>query len=434
MSEQPLDLRRSLQILRRHLTAIGIVAAVGLLAGAGYTAAFNLPMHASEALVVLPASMNNTAAQVVIANSTPVLSGALPSVHPAVSLQTMQSRVQVTSVGSDVLSVSAKSGTDAQAESMANAVADSYIAYVGAADAPLGQVPAQILTAATNATATQLPVRMLAAAIIGTLAGLGVGAVGALAIGRGSQRLRDRDEIADAIGVPVLASIPVTRPTGQAGWTKLLEKYEPGVAETYRLRNALNDLGLAGVTSAAGRPGRSSLTVLTLASDPSAFALGPQLAVFAASLGIPTALVLGPQEDSTTAAALRDAAVALSSPGSSPGSSSRRSGQLRIVTGHDDLDQPPDTVLNVVVTVVDDRTPRPASPMRTSATLLGVSAGATTPGQLARVAASAAANGRRITGILVANPDPADPTTGRLPRLARPTQGRMPTRLTGTLR
>jgi hypothetical protein len=37
-----------------------------------------------------------------------------------------------------------------------------------------------------------------------------------------------------------------------------------------------------------------------------------------------------------------------------------------------------------------------------------------------------------VAGILVANPDPADPTTGRLPQLARPTGMYMPTRLAGT--
>ena len=58
--------------------------------------------------------------------------------------------------------------------------------------------------------------------------------------------------------------------------------------------------------------------------------------------------------------------------------------------------------------------------MRATATVLGVSAGAATAEQLARVAASAAADGRDIAGILVADPDPADHTTGRLPQLARP--------------
>ena len=115
--------------------------------------------------------------------------------------------------------------------------------------------------------------------------------------------------------------------------------------------------------------------------------------------------------------------------------SSRRSGQLQVIsTDSDNLDQPPDAALTVVVAVVDGRTPQLADLMRTDAMVLGVSAGAATAEQLARIAASAAADDRRVAGILVADPDPADPTTGRLPQLARPTQTNMPTRLAGTPR
>jgi hypothetical protein len=68
--------------------------------------------------------------------------------------------------------------------------------------------------------------------------------------------------------------------------------------------------------------------------------------------------------------------------------------------------------------------------MRASTTVLGVAPGAVTAQQLARVAASAAGDGRDIAGILVADPYPADPTTGRLPQLARLGQRRMPRRTT----
>ena len=50
--------------------------------------------------------------------------------------------------------------------------------------------------------------------------------------------------------------------------------------------------------------------VVTLLPDQKAVALGPQLAVFAASLRIPTTLVIGPQQDSTSLAALRTAGAA----------------------------------------------------------------------------------------------------------------------------
>ena len=54
--------------------------------------------------------------------------------------------------------------------------------------------------------------------------------------------------------------------------------------------------------------------------------------------------------------------------------------------------------------------------------------------QLARVAANAAADGRQIDGILVADPDSADHTTGRAPQIARPERRIQPTRVTGMTR
>ncbi len=423
MSREPLDLRRSLQILRRRLITVGIAAALGSLAGAAYTE-LNLPMHAGTALVVLPSSTANTGAQVLIADSNPVLAGALRGIQPAMSMPALRSRIQVTSLTTNLISITAQAGTATQAEEMANALADSYVAYVGSPNAASGRVPAQVAQYATNATATRLLVRLLATAFLGALLGALIGAIVALATGRHDRRLRERDLMADAIGVPVLASISVRHPTDTARWSRLLDDYEPSAADALRLRSALNELGLAEITSADSGAG-SSLTVLSFSFDQRALALGPQLAAFAASLGIQTALVIGPQPDTKPAAALRAAA--------SP--ATRRSGQLQVAsTESDNLDQQPDAVLTVVVAVVDGGTPQLAGLMRTDAMVLGVSAGAATAEQLARIAASAAADDRRVAGILVADPDPADPTTGRLPQLGRPTQTHMPTRLAGTLR
>jgi hypothetical protein len=65
-------------------------------------------------------------------------------------------------------------------------------------------------------------------------------------------------------------------------------------------------------------------------------------------------------------------------------------------------------------------------------TVLAISPGTATAEQLARFAVSAAADGRNIAGIIVADPDSADRTTGRLPQPARPTRRRVPTRVNGT--
>ena len=424
MTSEPLDLRISLQILRRRLATVGVAAALGFAAGAALTA-LNPPMHAATALVVLPATISNTGAQILIADSNPVLEGALPAIKPAMSAHALRSRIEVTGLTTNLLSITAQAGSATQAEEMANALADSFVAYVDSPNAPNGQAPAQIMQHATNATDTRLLVRLLSTGILGALLGALIGSIVVLAIGRSDRRLRQRDLIADAIGVPVLASISVRHPTGGARWSRLLDDYEPSAADAFRLRSALSDLGLAEITPESGA--RSSLSVVSFSFDQRALALGPHLAAFAASLGIPTALVIGPRPDTETpdtklVAALRAAA--------SP--SPKRSGRLLVISAEGDHpDQPPDAVLTVVVAVVDGHTPQLGHLIRTDAMVLGVSAGAATAEQLARMAASAAADDRRVAGILVADPDPADPTTGRLPQLARPTQMNMPTRLAG---
>jgi len=426
MTSEPLDLRRTLQILRRRLATVWIAAALGFAAGAGLTM-LNPPMHAATALVALPATTSNTGAQVLIADSIPVLEGALPGIKPAMSLQALRSRVQVTSVTTDLLSITAQAGTATRAEEMANALADSFVAYTNSPAAPKGQAPAQIMQYAKNATETRLLVRLLSTGFLGALLGALIGSVVALAMGRSDRRLRERDLIADAIGVPVLASVSVRQPSDTARWNRLLDDYEPSAADAVRMRSALSDLGLAEITQ-AGNGASSSLSILSFSFDQRALALGPHLAAFAASLGIPTALVIGPRPDTEppdtkTVAALRAAA--------SP--APRRSGRLQVISVEsDNLDQLSHAALTVVVAVADGQTPQLADLIRTDALVLGVSAGAATAEQLARIAASAAADDRRVAGILVADPDPADPTTGRLPQLARPTQTFMPTRLAGT--
>ena len=390
---------------------------------------FRPPRRRRGAAQAGAASINPAlATQIVIASSDPVLESALRTVDPSMSLQTLQSRVQVTNVASsDILSIRAEGKTAAQAEDTANAVANSYVAIVNSRNSPGGQVQARVLEPANSATGPSLSSRLPITGGLGALLGALVGAIAVLAFNRRDRRLRKRDEIADSIGVPVLASIRVAHPSGAAGWTKLLADYEPGAVDAWRLRKALQYLGLADVNPNGSQPGSgSSLEVLSFGFDSGALALGPQLAVFAASRGIPTALVVGPQQDVNAAATLRAACAA-------PPAPSRRSSQLQvIVRDHDSGTRPPDAALTVVVAVVDGQNPQVADTTRTTATVLGVSAGAVTAEQVARVAASAAAAGRDITGILVADPDPDDHTTGRLPQLARPAHRRGPTRMTGT--
>jgi capsular polysaccharide biosynthesis protein len=424
MSQQPLDLRRSVQIVRRHKILVAAAVAVGVLAGTGY-AVLSPPMVTSQALVVLPPSTNDTHTQVMIASSDPVLVDALHSVDRGVSPQALRTHIQVTSPSFNVISISVQDRTAAQAERTANAVADSYVAYLGSGRLPGRPEPARVLQPATEASMTiSLPVRLLASDGLGALIGAVIAAIAALAISRTDRRLRRRDEIAESIGVPVLLSIPAAHPSDAAGWKKLLTEYEPGAVDAWRLRKGLQLLGLD--LGVADEGSGSSVAVCSLSHDRKALALGPQLAAFAASLGIPTALVLSPQQDTNATATLRAACRALPKP-------SQRLGNLRItVCDDDDPGRLPEAGLAVVVAVIDSKSPEFTDAIRTTETVLSVSAGTVTAEQLARAAGSAAADGRHVGGILVADPDPADHTTGRLPQPAGPRQPAIPVRVIRT--
>ena len=67
MSQQPLDLRKSISIIKRLKAIVGIVSGVGLLAGVGY-ALVPPPEPSSTAVVSFPASVQSTATEVVIAS------------------------------------------------------------------------------------------------------------------------------------------------------------------------------------------------------------------------------------------------------------------------------------------------------------------------------------------------------------------------------
>lgn len=423
MIRDPLDFKRALQLVLRRKIIVIIAAVLGLLAGAGW-AVLRPPMLTSEAWVVLPPSMRGgVGTQVVIARSDAVLTGALRKAHLGLSLDALRSEIDVKSRTGTIIIISAKGKTATRAENTANAVANSYVDYVGqSGNLPVGPLPARVLQPASTASGTKPSSRLVGMSLLGALLGAVVAVLGIVALGRRDRRLRQRDEIADSLGVPVLASISVENPGDAAGWRKLLKEYQPGAVDAWRMRKALQYLGLGDLNGHSG-PGLT-LTVITSSFDRKALALGPQLAVFAASRGIPTALVVGPQQEVTVTATLRAACIA---PHPDPSS------QLRVVVRDEaGAVQDPDVALTVVVAVVDGQAPQVAHLIRTAATVLGVSAGVATAEQLARAAASAAVGGHDILGILVADPDPADTTTGRLPGAERPAQRRRPTRMTGT--
>jgi capsular polysaccharide biosynthesis protein len=437
MNQQGLDLRRAFHIVWRHRILVGAIVLLGILGGVGY-GYLNPPTLTSTAQVILPpptpnqqAAVGNsgpdpyTTTQEFIASSGPVLSKAVGAIRPAISLPDLRRNIEVGSVTPYVISITATGKTAAQAVSAANAVAKSYVHYVNTATDPAVHAQAVLQDFAASATGTAPVEQLVVNALLGAIAGLVVGSIIALAVWRNDRRLRERNEIADSIGVSVLASCPVVHPSDAAGWIKLLEDYKPGPQHALQLRKTLQYLGMTAVNVNNGDGGgRWSVAVLSLSSDPRALALGPQLAAFAASQGLPTILVVGPQQDMDVTATLRTACAA------PPHGAQNWPSTLRLAVS-DGADMPSDAALTVVVTVVDGRSPRIPDMTHTTATLLAVSSGAATAEQLARVAVRADADDREITGILVADPEPGDHSTGRIPQLARPAHRRPPTRLKG---
>jgi hypothetical protein len=172
------DLRGSTWIIRRHGALVVIAIAVGMLAGA-VCAAFSPVTVTSTALVMLPRSDVTTA--VVVARSDPVLIGALLRGSPAASLESLRGEVQVKSLTGDVLSVSASARTAAQAEAIANTVADSYISYISSPGSAAVRVQEQLLEPATTATGLVPPARVLVGAVLGLVSGALTGVIAALA-------------------------------------------------------------------------------------------------------------------------------------------------------------------------------------------------------------------------------------------------------------
>ena len=279
------------------------------------------------------------------------------------------------------------------------------------------------------------PAERMSLALTTTIFAL-VGAAAALLIvgfvlvlrGRREATLRSRDQVADAVGIPVVASIQSGTPRSVAGWTDLLRDYTPHNVEMWTLRQLVRLVTPGHPGSLAQEPkdpkeaqSAPAVVVITLSGDGRALAVGPQLASFAASTGLTTTLVTAQSHESANAlwaACSGLAPEAHPRPGLSVDSRQRA----------EDADD-----LVVHVAVVDRQ--RPELRMRAAehaVTLLAVSAGAATADDLARVALAADDAQHPIARIVVVDPDPLDRTTGRLLPSERAQHTPLPSLMTGS--
>jgi hypothetical protein len=425
MTQQQPNLRRTQRIVQRYKGIVGGFLILGAVAGAAY-AHLNPPLKSSSTIVILPTPKPNIATDQLIAESEPVLAKALPSIGGGTTLQQLRSQITVTSPTANALTITATDKTASAAEAAANAVATAYLAFIGSSSSPVGVVSGRVFESATTATSGSAVTTYVIYGPIGLVVGGIVGFVVALRRDRGDRRLRTRDELAGSIGVPVLAAVDAEDPGSGHAWLKLLAEYEPDPVQAWTLRTMLARLRATGAGSGSGADGDShaKVAVVSLTTDPAALAIGPQLAVFASSLGIRTVLVVLAQSPGESVAALRAACAAWRP------TSPKQADSLRVVAATDaDLDSLPEAPLTVVVTTVDDSAPLVSVAVRRHATVLAVSPRTVTALQLARAAASAADAGASVAGIVVANPDPDDTTTGMAPAVSRRTSA-LPTRVT----
>jgi hypothetical protein len=175
MSQPAADL--FVRTIGRYRTLVGVMAALGLLAGAVF-AALNPPVFTSQALILFTPSCPAGA----------ICGGPLfvsDDIGPRL-LPPLPSGVQVASLAGNVQSVSATAGTAAEAEAIANAAARSYLVYDDSLIYSSGLASMPVLHSATTATGTAPLIRLRDDALLGAVLGALLGVIAALAGGAAS--------------------------------------------------------------------------------------------------------------------------------------------------------------------------------------------------------------------------------------------------------
>jgi hypothetical protein len=378
-----------------------------------------------------------------------------------------------------------------------------------AAATPNGaSVTPDLIQPAAPATGPSPLRRRLTWALAGALLAVAGTALVLLIRRRRDPRLRARDDLADAVGSRLLAVVRSRPQRSVAAWLALFETYEPSAEEAWAFRQVFRALAGSADAREPARTGTKrtqgrvehprSLTVVALAGDQRGVAVGPQLAVFAASLGITNRLIVATRHDSAAslwAACATDRGSKLrtglvleaGTEGATPAQSAsprpvgdalggRLNGgggakESRLQEALDDYSvvnpphgtdysvaHPPGGAteaaqheaepttephemlvdrsvdLTIVFTVADRREPTLQGVPATAVTVLAISPGVGTREDLARLAVAVDDSGRRVDGVVVADPDPSDRTTGRRTLEERALQAPLPVRMTGTSR
>lgn len=240
----------------------------------------------------------------------------------------------------------------------------------------------------------------------------------ALIVERRQRVLRLRDEIAVVVGSPVLGSVRAQQQRTTVDWSALLATYSAGPAEDWAWRRALSNLpGSSSRTGGLSHP--RSMTLICLAGDGPGLALPPQLATYAIGRGVTTRLTVANGQQAV--AQLWTVMTSYSRDQLRPG----------LLLGPE-RDQDPEPDLTLTMIVVDRTSPDLTSLSDSDAIVFVVSSGVATEEDVVRLNVGLDAHGRRFDGVIVANPEGSDHTTGTKDVIVDDEVSRLPIRVTGS--
>jgi capsular polysaccharide biosynthesis protein len=134
MTEQPLDLKGLVRMLRRRRRIFVAVGVLGLLLGLFRGLDLGAQPSAQALVLLPPASSDGTGeaprdikTAIVVATSESVLERAGKAVDPPLDSKTLKKRIDVSSASSDILSIVVRAPKAEDAIKLANAVADEYV-------------------------------------------------------------------------------------------------------------------------------------------------------------------------------------------------------------------------------------------------------------------------------------------------------------------
>jgi capsular polysaccharide biosynthesis protein len=262
-------------------------------------------------------------------------------------------------------------------------------------DAGITNVGTEVIQQATNASPPSVMDRV-SVTIIGAIVGFIVGLLLTF-LRRRDPRLTTRDEIAEAVGVPVILSSVVGRWRATSDWLEMLQHHQPGTVERWNVQKAIRILGLAGEE-------HSRLSVISLAGDAASIVATCHVAIASAASGTRTSLLVTSDDESSTR---------LSNAGSILSARSEVARPNLIVEPQREGADDEQAALTIVSVVVDPEHPELGMDVAYGAVALAICSRTATAQQIADVLIFLGQKGLSVKGVFVTNPPSDDETVGR---------------------